>query len=255
VLLGKYFFRVIVPWSLAVVIYGGLVGRGGFWSAAGIVKSFLFPYYHLWFIPAFLGWIILTWILLKLKIRNSWLLLISFLVSVGFYAIDKVPGWYMENGHARAILQFVLATLRPYYFFFFVLGLVLRKTLLPKPSFIEYFICALLFGVIVHLFFARKPVLSFIIFFLLNTVLLTLILKISVKNLAGKNSLLEWIGVNSMGIYLWHMIPILIAKSYKNTPAEFYLHAIVLQAAFLAAYYYLNKIAFIRKFFFGGTLR
>src|SRR5690606_40132610 len=69
-----------------------------------------------------------------------------------------------------------------------ILGLFLRKTLLPKPSFIEYFICALLFGVIVHLFFARNPLLYFIIFFLLNTVLLTLILKISVKNLAGRRS-------------------------------------------------------------------
>ncbi len=254
-LIKKYLFRVILPWTIATIGYFLFMeiqdGNGKF--IKDLIVSFILPFYHLWFIPSFLSWIVLTWILKKIGTGNKMLLSFSIIISLVTMLLNKYPETYQGFGILTRGIGVVLHTFRPYFYFFFVLGLVFRGLELKKPNLLEYAFPALCFGLVLFLFYYPNKELSFFNFFLFNSLLLYLVLKVSINNMVSSNKIIEWIGLNSLGIYLWHVIPILICKSKIGTEnlALFYPVVIFSTLVFIAAYYYLLKINFIRKYVFG----
>ncbi|HMH31944.1 MAG TPA: hypothetical protein VK543_02885, partial [Puia sp.] len=102
------------------------------------------------------------------------------------------------------------------------------------------------------LFYYPDSYLSFILFFVFNGCLACLMVSLIESRRSSGNSFLEWVGINSLGIYLWHVLPILFAFRYIAEGAViFYSLAILLEVVFFVFVFYTGKIAFVRKYFYG----
>ncbi|HET8886151.1 MAG TPA: acyltransferase family protein [Salinimicrobium sp.] len=254
-LIKKYLFRVIIPWTIAVVIYFSLsiIQNDNLNVLTGLIKSFISPFYHLWFIPGFLSWIVLTWILKKIITGDKLLLIIGLLISVFSIVLKKYPEIYQDIGVLNSGIRLVLHTFRPYFYFFFVFGIIYKRLELKKPRIFEYILPLICFVFVINLFYSPNKLLWTINFFLFNSFLLSLTLKVSANNLIRGNKTIEWIGLNSLAIYLWHVLPILVCKFAIGTEnlTIFYSVTIFMELVFLIAYYYLLRINILRKYVFG----
>jgi acyltransferase len=254
-LVKKYLFRVIVPWIIAVVFYFLLstIINQDTSILTGLIKAFVSPFYHLWFIPGFLSWVILTWLFKKIKIGDKQLLLIGFFISIVSKALQTYPEIYQDFGILNSGIGLILHTFRPYFYFFFVLGFVCKHLDLARPKILEYILPLLGFVMVIYSFYRPNNLLSTINFFFLNSFILSFILKISANNMIKQSKTIEWIGLNSLAIYLWHVLPILICKYIIGTDnlAFFYSVTICLEIVFIIAYHYLQRINFLKKYVFG----
>lgn len=253
-LIKKYQFRVIYPWIIAIIIYFLLMNyQKGSYSILGLVKAFVYPFFHFWYIPAFLSWIIMTWFFKRSKLSNQTIFVIALIISLISFILKMFPELYQNFGLLSSVTNLVLYTFRPYFYLFFMLGVLYNNLELNKPKTMEYIFPIILFVLVIILFYYPNKNLSILNFFLFNISLINLVLKLAVNNLMSSFPLLEWIGLNSLGIYLWHMIPIILCKSLigKENLIVYYSAAIFLEFMFLFLYYYLLKINFIKKYFFG----
>jgi peptidoglycan/LPS O-acetylase OafA/YrhL len=66
--------------------------------------------------------------------------------------------------------------------------------------------------------------------------------------------IIEYLGQQSLGFYLWHMIPILIVGNIVTENYSFYLLSFFLVLVFFIAYRALDKIDFISKYLFGNFI-
>lgn len=253
-LMDKYKMRVILPWVIAVLVHLLLaVAEDHEVSVWRFFKAFLFPFFHLWFIPAFLSWIVLTWGMRKLRLNRYELLIAAFLISVGTLLVSKVPELYRNKPMLNYGIDMIVNTFRWRFFFFFALGHFLRDVRLKRPKGYEYVITLLLFSLVPILHYSPNSTASFVLFFAFNAMLLILVLKISVKDLIPEFHLLEWIGVNSLAIYLWHVLPIKISVFLVGTDNILYFYALttLLELGLLLVYSYLVRITVMRKVVFG----
>ena len=106
------------------------------------------------------------------------------------------------------------------------------------------------------MFFHPEKIIKVILFFLFNSSLLFLAINLSIKEQLPRSKSIEWIGQNSMGIYLWHVIPILIIKYNIDSKYKisYYFLSIFIQIIFLVVFYQATKIKFINKYLFGNNL-
>jgi len=248
-LIKKYVFRVILPWIIAVLGYFLLTLTPDDSSfLTGIIRAFIYPYYHLWFIPGFLSWILLTWVLKKFKIRDKQLLVIAFVISLISILLKQ-----LQTYQGIEIIKLLLHTFRPQFYFFFVFGLIYRNIKLSRPKLLEYILPSTCFILVVYLFYNPNTLLSGVNFFLFNSLLLSLVLKVSFNNMIHESKTIEWIGLNSLAIYLWHVLPILICQFLIGTDnlALFYLTTIFTEILFIVVYYYLLRIDILKKYVFG----
>lgn len=223
-LIKKYLFWVVIPWTIAIIFYFSLsvIQNDNLNVLTELIKSFISPFYHLWFIPGFLRWIVLTWFFKKIKTKDSHLLVIGLLISVVSIVLKSYPEVYQDLNVLNSGIGLLLHTFRPYFYFFFVLGLVFKRLELTRPKIFEYILPLLGFAIVIYSFYSPNKLLSAVNFFLFNSFLLSLVLKISANNMIKESKTIEWIGLNSLAIYLWHLLPILICKyvfgMWKITP-------------------------------------
>lgn len=256
-LLRKYLFRVIIPWTIAVLVYYAIavfqLPSSG--VLAGLVKAFIEPYYHLWYIPGFLSWVVMTWFFRRLGWKDQPLIFTALILSIGFQVLKLYPAIYRDWGILRSVIELILHTFRPYFYFFFVFGMQFNRRTLQPPKALDYLLPLLFFMPVIYLFYYPNKGLATIHFFLFNGALLALVIKISTHHLMHRNKGMEWLGRHSLAIYLWHVFPILMAKYLIGTEslALFYALVVGLEIAFVFAYKYLLRIAVLRKYVFGLT--
>ena len=78
-----YFFRLILPWIIAWSCYAIIdIIINGFTPSFVYISRFIFPTYHLWYVPALIVYIFFTWLLLIMETRGSMLLVISILLVI-----------------------------------------------------------------------------------------------------------------------------------------------------------------------------
>jgi len=251
-LLRKYSLRIVLPWSIAVICYFPFLGHHSN-TLTGLFNAFIFPSYHLWFIPGFLSWVILTWFLKQIKLGNGMLLTIGLIMTVIPVALKKYPEIYQDLGILNSVVNSLLDTFKPHYYFFFLFGLVFRDLKLKRPKIMEYVVPSISLVLVIYYFYNPNIILSTFNLFLLNTLLLSLVLKVSTNNMVRENRTIEWIGLNSLAIYLWHVFPILICKYAIGTKnlALFYSATIALELIFIFTYKYLVRVPFLKKYVFG----
>lgn len=252
---NKYFFRLILPWSIAAATYyivRGILGTNSF-SLLTLKNSLLYPFYHLWFIPGFLSWIVLTWILKKIFANFNHILFLGFFISLIFMILHQYPKIYSDIHYVTRMLSIITYTFRPYFYIFFLIGIYYRSIPLHRPNIFEilsplFFLCF-----VIYLFYNENIKLSILNFFVLNFFILNLCLKLASTNSLFQFNFIEWLGKNSLGIYLWHVLPILISKYLLGLESlgKFYLVTFIFEIAFMIIYIGLIKIPFFKKYVFG----
>ncbi|MDT8392234.1 MAG: acyltransferase family protein [Bacteroidales bacterium] len=258
VIANKYLFRVVIPWVFAVFAYAIAVrwhelnDTGSFFSILG--ASFIKPYLHLWFIPAFLSWVFMSWAIGRYRLEIRHLLIISAIYSLVFVFLREFHGLltpYPLTGKASEIF---LHTFRPYYFIFFAFGMYIRERpgkLIPYMECIPFI--SLGIAGLVLLFYYPDRILEVPLNYLLNFCLIYFMISSSQKKLLPPIGIIEWIGINSLGIYLWHVMAILLIKELVGTEDKtlFYVVAIIAEILFFALYAALSKLSLINKYLFG----
>ncbi len=112
---------------------------------------------------------------------------------------------------------------------------------------------AICFFMVIYLFYNPNKIFSEVIYFVLNISLLLSVFKLILTKNNLRSVFLEWLGINSLGIYLWHVIPILLVKFIYGTDdlIFFYLLTFVLEILFIFSYKLLLKVDFVKRYIFG----
>ncbi|OXB05066.1 acyltransferase family protein [Flavobacterium pectinovorum] len=254
-LFKKYFLRIILPWIIAFISYyiiSCILGTNLF-SIAKFKNSIIYPFYHLWFIPGFLSWILLTWLFKKLFTNYNIILILGLLISITFIILYKYSSIYTQIPFLNRIFSILIYTFRPYFYIFFLIGISYRNKTIKKLRLIEIITPFIFLGLVVYLFFYDSVILSILNFFLLNLSILNLCLKLALTDSLFESKSIQWLGINSLGIYLWHVLPILISKYLVGTQSliKFYLITIILEVLFIILYKILVKVNFFKKYIFG----
>ena len=235
----KYRLRLILPWVIAVIAYFAM--REPF-SLSGLAWSFLKPFYHLWFVPAFCFWVALSWMGLRLRMSFVQIFVAGLVLSALVWVV-------LATGDALGYAGIILNATRPQYYAFFALGMLLRHT---PPHKSAVFQLIALVGLVVHLALFDRQILWLegVNFFVFNLALLAST-AIWIEKGRSTQKFLEWVGVHSLALYLWHMMPILMARTFLPDVTLYYLAAISGLAVFFAAYTLLSESDVLRKYVFG----
>ena len=255
----KTFKRAVIPWLLAVVVFALYLNYVGYYHLslqALAVESITFPFYHLWFIPAWISYQCSLRAVEKIKFPPRMMFWISFLISTVFMWL-QTSGQPWINLNTIPILKQVLHVFRPQFFFFFILGYIIKNHPSAIPSAIvrtlknpvHSIAAAAIFTGVFFLRngFPQQTVLHSTAyaasFLYLNTTLSFWSLSKIASNQWPQVPLLNWIGQQSLLIYLWHPMAIMIAKytiSYRPTP-QFYFSSVTTTISILVLIYFYER--------------
>jgi fucose 4-O-acetylase-like acetyltransferase len=251
----KYKNRIIIPWMIALFVYYLFhqVQRDQAQFIDDILREMLFPFYHLWFIPGFISWLLMVRYLGRSKLLMSNIFIISLLLSLVAYIFVKnifsISFIHSEN----ILIKFLHETIRPYYFVFFVLGIWIKeiKSRIETIGLSNIIILSLVtyFGYVA----TSDRIAISVLYYLFNFTLIAFVLVKAARDSFPSARWIEWLGVNSMGVYLWHVFPIIVIKYFFSNldNLQYYLMMAFSISIFFFGYYFLNRIKVVRKLFFG----
>lgn len=257
---SKYLFRVIIPWliaSLAYLLLNNYHSLSSHWLTHSLLPKYaallIKPFYHLWFIPAFLSWITMIWAGKKIGLSDKALLVTSAVISVVFYACNNFPALYQKVTALSRPMEIILFTFRPFFFIFFSLGVYIKQHVKNININIIGAISLLSFATFTALFFFPNKIAAFALFYLFNISLILWLIGMIRKDNLPQNKAVQWIGVNSLGLYLWHVVPIIIVTQLigTNNLLLFYPAAVGAIALFFVVMIFLTRIKAINKILFG----
>ncbi|MEO0368452.1 MAG: acyltransferase [Pseudomonadota bacterium] len=221
-ILARYSRRVLMPFLLAFIFFTGVLAvhawQEGRFGAEWALSHLITPYYHLWFIPTLVIWVIAYAFILKLKFPLWLVLTVSFLVSF-IWAAAPLTGLVEP-------LQFLLDKKVVYFFLFFMFGVWLRVKS-PKrladlaDTFNLPLFAAIAVAFISYLFaIGESPTparaVAWLALNLLGFIFCWHWFKTKSKQSpAWFGSLLSDMGRLSLPIYLWHVVPMFILKGFN----------------------------------------
>lgn len=245
----KQWRRVLLPWLLAFGVYtsiwvvGGVVS-GRRWSGMELIEALVYPWYHLWFIPALLLMVVVAKLVESVGRGRIYVLSLSIVVSVG---------WLLGNvNHVKGdgVFRYWLIDKRFIYMFvFFYLAYCIIKYKVPERIGVS---CRWLFvGIMVTellvvpsiVFFVGSHGIKDVAFVIVNLCLAIMISLASCKYTGGLPAWIGWLGCNTLPIYLWHVVPILSADhlvKFADGPLLHILLSTLGVVCLLAALYWLD---------------
>lgn len=216
-LMAKYWKRMLLPWLIALFLYSFVLSVTHF-TPIEFVKRLLHPYYHLWYVPTLFAFVILIWMISHIKERT---LSIILAVALGLI-LDKM---LVEEG-----------CLRMTYFIYFYLGVLAKDVDLKLQNrygggiFVMLIISVSLlsaYGIGIK-FYRENLRLPFMLIVCLLS-FLPVILRSKFKS-----ALLGYIGVHSLEIYLWHVLPIMVLKYlFKDTEPQYLYYSLAFGMIFI----------------------
>jgi fucose 4-O-acetylase-like acetyltransferase len=258
-LFSKFSARLILPWAVAMVAYAVYLGAFALhptplWK--GWVNYLLNPFYHLWFVVGYIFWNVVSWILLRLGFDRRGFLIVAILVGWIFY--------YMKNNlEGQLILAlggewagFVRNILRPQLFFFFGLGVYLRGEQIPTKSWVFALGGATVMGLYWTLFYFHRGLdynTEDFLVVMANAFLMVPLFRWMHQEKLPRVGVLEWVGEHSLGIYLWHVLPLLWVKDWVGTKylSRFYCYISVTELVFLGVVYLLLRYVRVSRWVLG----
>lgn len=249
-LLKKYSARLMLPWVLAVALYYWLIHfhQTGTLELGGLLQAYTHPYYHLWFVPAFLSWILITWFLKRIGLSTKQLLLFGgslTLLSILIQQLSLLPDKSWE--------QTLFYTFRPYFYFYFVLGISYQQQKRLKSRWIDCLCPALCLLALIYLYYTPHPLLQTVTSLLFSVTLIHLLLKLAVNQSLPYCFGIEWIGTHSFAFYLWHVIPITLCLPVisKTHLFSYYFIVTTLELLLIPIYKMLLRVRPLRRYLFG----
>jgi acyltransferase len=180
-------------------------------------------------------------------------LVLSIVGYLQFLSSEIAPNMHLTK------FGYVFKVFRPQFYLFFCIGIAVRM----YAGVLKFSRIALVAGVLIGFgfylscFFYPNLYISTISFFVLNICLAIFILQIAEANNLKKVKSLEWLGVNSLPVYLWHVVPLLIVQEtivYKNNEPVFYLASIAGLCIIIIIIKLLTKVPVINKYVFGSRV-
>lgn len=241
--LFKRYFQLGAPWLITSVIF--LIIRNfshiGDISYKDIIKIFYSPYYHLWYIIAYLAYItiLLAYIKLckKLIIRKQIIVLLIISLIVGFLA-RLFPE---QDGVFKHIVNYIL---RLQNFPFFIFGIYLSNEKIKVSKYI-YCLALMVLSIIVIAFYVNMG-------FMLNTAgffIVNFVLSLAIYKLTYEKDIyfpvINSLGGNTLWIYLLHVLALLAATFIMPSEYEtnqWYLTSLIFLISLIAAIIFINGI-------------
>jgi len=232
----RYWWRLIVPFSFAFIFFTGILlfhaNQEGRVTIGLLLSYFHTPYYHLWFIPTMVLWVLAYRFFLKTPIPIWFVVFVFSVVSLYWASFPKAEQFTM-------LAPFVGKKVM-YFFSFFLFGAWLRtesfsviRQLVWQHRWIAtvlIIVCSLVY--LQHIGF-EKSIIRAVVWFALNILLIALLVPWS-KSVAVKNTKINsWvvdIGRNSLPIYLWHVLPLFLLKGFdihQTQPLLYYICSII----------------------------
>lgn len=252
--------RAVLPWLLALVVFTGYLKFVGFYrlnTANLIIEAITKPYYHLWFIPAWIGYqAMIRWFEKKQTPPAHLLTIAGIITAVSAWL--QISGQSYLDTQGTPIVAEIFYIFRPQFFLFFALGYAVKHHNPSVPKFfkntlnntLHFGLAATLF---IGLFFSSrvgilfpeitKISLNLFVFLYLNLSLFAVALPFLQADELPKSLLLNWVGKQSLLIYLWHPLAIVFARytiSYRPSP-EFYFSSITSTFTILVLIYFYDR--------------
>jgi len=251
----KYKNRIIIPWMIALFVYFLFhqVQRDQAQFIDDILREMLFPFYHLWFIPGFISWLLMVRYLGRSKLLMSNIFIISLLLSLVTYIFVKNIFSLSFIHSENMLIRFIHETIRPYYFVFFVLGICIKEIKSRFETIRLYNILIVSLVTYIVCVATSDRIAIAIFYYLFNLTLITFVLVKAARDSFPSARWIEWLGVNSMGVYLWHVFPIIIIKYYFvfDNIILYYILNLISLSSFFIMYYFLNRFEISRRLLFG----
>lgn len=265
----RYWRRVLLPFLIAFIFFTAVLlfhaNEEGRVTSQLMLSYLTTPYYHLWFIPTLVIWVLAYWTLLKIKFPLSIVLLICFVAS------------FIWAGTAKYEQFIVLAPLLSkkvvYFFLFFMFGAYLRSgvknTLLALVTDFKVLPMSLIVGcacVYMLNVGVDKSTLRAAVWLLMNLLLIVMCThamnrRVTTKAHSKKHSImkttLEGLGRNSLPIYLWHAAPLFILKGFDVHQTHIGWYYIVSALCIMCVCAFIlkfeNKHAFLNRTLYGSS--
>ena len=201
----KYWYRLVIPLLFAYFIYCLI-------KQEWLDLFFPYPWFHLWFIVAFLLMIAFLNIVEKLNINKSVLMILFFLFTffwIGTYGTNGIIEIYPWMGN-KAIY---------YNFIFFYTGYYLRNYLLLSKEksrwpFVLFIVSAYYIWILNDT--SNTNLIYSFIWIIFNLSFIYVSLKISLRYTAIKLPLITWMGSVSLPIYLLHIISLELLNIFTH---------------------------------------
>lgn len=222
-LIKKYLYRLIIPWLVAFVFYNYIVygSQLRYFDFAELVEKVIYPYYHLWFIPALLVMIVCLWAIEKLRINPGVVIITSLVVTTAWFAWFQ---WIDKQLMQESIFYKYLGDKRNFiYFFFFYLSYVLKNYRRDLLGFfnIKKLITAIVIItplLILSNYIKGDPIRPYYytFFYLLFNVSIIFLVLSYLIGYKIKNSILQFSNNYSMVVYLYHYIILVMLHDFME---------------------------------------
>ncbi|MDD2389431.1 MAG: acyltransferase [Desulfobacterales bacterium] len=254
-LIKKYYGRVVQPWLVAWAAYSVLAVHDSL-TIETVVDSLIFPYYHLWYVPTLIVFIIVLRLCTSGSVTPVILLSVSALLVIPCEVMLSLE----DSAELSGFVKDFCNVYKPHYFLFFLLGFLITRVSDLK-RYTAGFIAAGAAGLVWRIisFWENHISVLNIDFYVLNISLILVLLlnldSIRVKKNAMIN-IIKWIGRNSLPIYLWHVIVIMGCKSLATQHIgtfHWYLFTVILSCLFISSVYVASKISWFDSILFGRS--
>jgi peptidoglycan/LPS O-acetylase OafA/YrhL len=137
------------------------------------------------------------------------------------------------------------------------LGLSLREEKLGTGSWIFWVSGSLLMGIYGGLFYFHAGISDGMrdgVWIFANAFLLVPMLRLMRADILPKSTVIEWIGQQSLGVYLWHVLPLLWVKDCLGTRdlGRFYGWVYLIELGFLGVMFILWRYWRLSRFLMGS---
>lgn len=242
----RYWHRIIFPTIIAWCMYYFVWFHNE--NYANFVDRIVYPIFHVWYVYNLLIASFILWICKKIHLSNEMI----FLIAIGVTILSLVC-------RPMEIIGWLIMTYQPYYFCFFILGYYLRQEKIVISHNKIIFVGIILIGLwILRILLAETNNFQKVTwdFFILNFVSVLFFLSFpfhEIPRSTSKLNVLQWIGINSLPIYLWHpLIPLLIRSFH---PLSEWLVGMLLYLVFIGCIYVGSKYDWINYHIFGSMNR
>jgi len=213
----RYWWRVLFPFAFAFVFFTGILAFHALEEgrlSVNLITSYIHtPYYHLWFVPTMVLWVIAFSLVLKADISIKWILLFFALVSLLWATLAKDQQW--------AFLAPLLSKKVIYFFSFFLFGAWLRtpnskkfRVVFTQFKVLPIALIVACAGVYLLQLGSGKSLFKALLWSALNITLITVLIDSAMANSQRKPTIISEIGRNSLPIYLWHVLPLFLLKGF-----------------------------------------